>query len=79
MVLYKVHSEFEAEKYYSTICSKATLFQIIVYSLMIFPPFFIAYATNGKMVSHLERTTLNRTFDFQSYGSTQVLIESSLE
>ena len=47
MVLYKVHSEFHVEKYYSTVCSRATLFQIIIYSLMIIPPFFIAYATNG--------------------------------
>ena len=47
MVLYKVHSEFQVEKFYSTVCSRATLFQILVYSLMIIPPFFIAYATNG--------------------------------
>ena len=50
MVLYKVHSEFQVDKYYSTVCSRATLFQIIVYSLMVIPPFFIAYATNGKAV-----------------------------
>ena len=50
MALYKVHSECHEEKYYSTVCSRATLFQIIIYSLMIIPPFFIAYATNGKWI-----------------------------
>ena len=49
MVLYRVHSEFQAEKFYSTVCSRATLFQVIIYSLMIVPPFFIAYATNGNV------------------------------
>ena len=52
MVLYKVHSEFQLEKFYSTVFSRATLFQIIVYSLMIIPPFFIAYATNGMIRFH---------------------------
>ena len=64
--MYKVHSEFEAEKYYSTVCSKATLFQIIVYSLMIFPPFFIAYATNGKVVTYLERAMLKEPLIFRA-------------
>lgn len=50
MVLYKVHSESHVEKYYSTVCSRATLFQVVIYSLMIIPPFFIAYATNGKEI-----------------------------
>ena len=37
-------------KYYSTLCSKATLFQVAIYSLIIIPPFFIAYATNGGYI-----------------------------
>lgn len=52
MVLYRVHSEPLFAKYYSTVCSKATLFQIVIYSLIIIPPFFIAYATNGRCSSN---------------------------
>lgn len=48
MVLYKVYSEVNLDKYYSTICSRATVFQILIYALLIIPPFFIAYSTNGK-------------------------------
>lgn len=49
MVLYRVYSEPHLRTFHSTVCSKATLFQIIVYSLIIIPPFFIAYATNGRL------------------------------
>ena len=51
MVLYRVYSQPHLSKYYSTICSKATLFQIVLYSMMLIPPFFIAYATNGELLS----------------------------
>jgi len=50
MVLYRVHSEPLLGKYYSAVCSKATLFQVVIYSLIIIPPFFIAYATNGRYI-----------------------------
>ena len=48
MVLYGVYSEPLFKRYYSTVCSRATLFQVVAYALILVPPFFIAYATNGK-------------------------------
>ena len=48
MVLFRVHSEQTLDKYYSTILSRATFFQILIYALLIIPPFFIAYDTNGE-------------------------------
>ena len=50
MVLYKVYSEPKFERYYSTICSRASLFQALIYSSIIIPPFFIAYDTKGERV-----------------------------
>lgn len=47
MVLYRVFSEPNKDKYYSTICSKATFFQVFIYAVLILPPFFIAYDTKG--------------------------------
>lgn len=44
MVLYRVYSEPYRIKYYSTVCSRATLFQILVYCIVTVPPFFIAYS-----------------------------------
>lgn len=52
MVLYRVYSEPSLSKYYSTICSRATFFQAIIYALLIIPPFFIAYLSNGKSVGY---------------------------
>lgn len=49
MVLYKVYSEPSLNEYYSTVLSRATLFQVLTYVLLIIPPFFIAYGTNGMM------------------------------
>lgn len=46
MVLYRVYSEPALDKYYSTVFSKATFFQILLYLVLIIPPFFIAYHTN---------------------------------
>lgn len=46
MVLYRVHAEARLDKYYSTLCSKATLFQAVLYALMIIPPLFVALTTN---------------------------------
>lgn len=51
MVLYRVYSQPNLDKYYSNICSRATLFQLIIYALLVIPPFFVAYSTRGKFVS----------------------------
>ncbi len=51
MVLYRVFQETATNKYYSTVFSKATIFQVVVYCLMIIVPFFIAYASNGELHS----------------------------
>lgn len=48
MVLFRVHSEPALDKYYSTVFSRATFFRIFIYALLIIPPFFIAYDTNGR-------------------------------
>ncbi len=56
MVLYRVYSQPHLRKYYSTVCSRATLFQLIVYALMVIPPALIAYETNGKLLFQLKRT-----------------------
>jgi hypothetical protein len=48
MVLFRVHSEPNLDKYYSTVLSRATFFQIFIYAVLIISPFFIAYDTNGK-------------------------------
>ena len=48
MGLYRVFSEPQLIKHYSTIFSRATLFQLIIYAVVIVAPFFVAYATNGK-------------------------------
>ncbi|XP_003384386.1 PREDICTED: transmembrane protein 231-like [Amphimedon queenslandica] len=45
MVLYRVFSTPHLIKHYSTVFSKATVFQIITYALVILAPFFIAYST----------------------------------
>ncbi len=50
MVLYRVYSQPHVSKYYSTVCSKATLFQIIIYAVMLIPPVFIAYETKGEVI-----------------------------
>ena len=48
MVLYRVFSEPHLVKHYSAIFSRATLFQVLFYAIVIIVPFFVAYATNGK-------------------------------
>ncbi len=74
MVLYRVHSEPSLDKYYSTICSRATIFQIVIYATLIIPAFFIAYSTNGELV--LNNAHLNGPFiktkltDFWLYTSS---------
>ena len=50
MVLYRVYSEPFVNKYYSTICSYATLFQVVSYCLVLVPPIFLAYVTNGMVL-----------------------------
>ncbi len=56
MVLYRVFQEAATKKYFSTVFSKATIFQVVVYCLMIILPFFIAYATNGELHSYSRQT-----------------------
>ena len=53
MVLYRVHSEPVFTNFYSTLCSRATIFLVVIYCLILVPPAFIAYVTNGK-VTHLQ-------------------------
>lgn len=48
MVLYRVYGEPLLRDYYSTVCSRATLFLAAIYGLVLVPPALIAYATNGK-------------------------------
>lgn len=47
MALLRVYSEPHLIKHYSTVCSRAMLFQIIIYTIIIVAPFFICHATNG--------------------------------
>ena len=79
MVLYRVYSEPHLVKHYSTVCSRATLFQVLFYAVIIIAPFFIAYATNGKpeksyilISAHFTRITLP-----QIYGNILVHTESN--
>ena len=48
MVLYRVYSEPQLRDYYTTVCSRATLFLVAIYGLVLVPPALIAYATNSK-------------------------------
>lgn len=53
MALYRVYSEPQLIRHYSTLFSRATLFQFLFYIVIIIAPFFIAYATNGKLAKDL--------------------------
>jgi transmembrane protein 231 len=46
MVLYEVYNEPQSIRHYSTVFSRATIFLIITYLIIIVAPFFIVYSTN---------------------------------
>ena len=76
MGLLRVYSEPQLIKHYSTVCSKALLFQLLVYAIIIVVPFFFCHGTNGIVLfkaHHHNQLKVNSCYflsEFWQYSST---------
>ena len=62
MALYEVYAHSELRRYKTHVCSKATLIQIFCLLLMVIPPFFVAYRSEGLYINVILRVKNSEKF-----------------